>query len=112
MATYKGKYSAAVYLPCTIKLLSTVYTTDTIGQAEPTTTEKSVMGYIGSVSAQEDERAGQRGFKDLHEAVIWAAEYHNEEVAIVNGRRYQIYRYYARSDGRVELYLGQRAGTN
>ena len=112
MATYKGKYSAAVFLPCDITLVSSAYTLDSIGQ--PVTTEGGsvVHGMIGSVSASEDERAGQKGFKAAHEAVVWAFEYNDEEVAIVNGKRYQIYRYYRRSDGRVELYLGQRAGVN
>lgn len=112
MATYKGKYSAAVFLPCDITLVSCVGALDSIGQPVMTEGELVVHGMIGSVSASEDERAGQKGFKAAHEAVIWAFEYNDEEVAIVNGKRYQIYRYYRRSDGKVELYLGQRAGVN
>lgn len=112
MATYKGKYSAAVFEPVEITLISTTYQLDSLGQPVATETTSTVQGMIGSVSATEDERAGQKGFKAEKEAVVWAFEFSDEEIAVVNGRRYQIYRYYKRSDGRVELYLGQKAGTN
>lgn len=112
MATYKGKYTAAVFEPVDITLVSVGYQTDAIGQAIPTETTSTIQGRIGSVSASEDERAGQKGFKAMHEAVVWSFEFNDEEIAEVNGKRYQIYRYYKRSDGRTELYLGQRAGTN
>lgn len=110
MATYKGKYTSAVFIPATITLVSTSYTIDAIGQTVATQTNQDREGRIGSVSASEVERAGQAGFKADYEAVIWSAEYNGEETAIYNGKSYQIYRQYMRSDGRTELYLGQRAG--
>lgn len=112
MATYKGKYSAAVFEPVTITLVSVTYQLDTYGQSVATETTSDIQGMIGSISATEDERAGQKGFKAEKEAVVWAFEFADQEIAEVNGKRYQIYRYYKRSDGRVELYLGQKAGTN
>lgn len=112
MATYKGKYSAAVFEAVDVTLISVEYQNDAIGQPIATEKTSTVPGRIGSVSASEDERAGQRGFKAEKEAVIWSFEYNDEEIAEVNGKRYQIYRYYKRSDGRTELYLGQRAGAN
>ena len=112
MATYKGKYTAAVFEPVDITLISVTYQNDAIGQPIATEQTSTIPGRIGSVSSTEDERAGQRGFKAEKEAVIWSFDYHEEEIAEVNGKRYQIYRYYKRSDGRTELYLGQKAGTN
>lgn len=112
MATYKGKYTAAVFIPCQVTLVSFTYDIDSIGQQTSNERQSTIQGYIGSVSASEDERAGQKGFKAMHEVVVWSYEYHDEELVIVDDKRYQIYRYYRRSDGRTELYLGQRAGTN
>lgn len=112
MATYKGKYTSAQFLPREIHLKSVSYTTDTIGQSVPFETDVKRLGYISSVSATEDERAGQKGFKAVYEAVVWSNEYAGEELAEVDGKRFQIYRTYRRSDGRTELYLGQRAGSN
>ena len=110
MATYMGKYTSAVCIPCTITLISSTYTTDAYGQNVATESTKDVQGYIASVSANENERAAQNGLIAAWEATFWAFEY-NEEMAVeVNGKRYSVYRFYYRSDGRVELYLGKRAG--
>lgn len=112
MATYKSKYTSAVFIPATIKLVAITYTLDSIGQSVASEQTNDRSGRIGSVSASEVERAGQNGYKAEYEAVVWSSEYNGELIAEYNGRRYQIYRQYMRSDGRTELYLGQRAGTN
>lgn len=110
MATYMGKYTSAVCMPCTITLISKTYSTDTYGQNVGTESTKNVQGYVASVSANENERAAQNGLIAAWEATLWAFEYNDEMIVEVKGKRYSVYRYYYRSDGRVELYLGKRAG--
>jgi len=110
MATYMGKYTSAVCMPCTITLISKTYTTDAYGQSIESETTKAVKGYVASVSANENERAAQNGLIAAWEATLWAFEYNDEMIVEVKGKRYSVYRYYFRSDGRVELYLGKRAG--
>ena len=76
MATYKGKYTAAVFEPVDITLISVTYQNDAIGQPIAIEQTSTIPGRIGSVSATEDERAGQRGFKAEKEAVRWSIDYH------------------------------------
>lgn len=110
MATYKGKYTGAVYRPKTINLISVSYQVDAIGQRVPIEATTPMQGMVASVGATELTRAAQQGYQASWEAVVWAHEYHEQKIAEIDGKRYLIYRYYIRSDGRVELYLGDKAG--
>lgn len=63
-----------------------------------------------SVSRSEWVAAGQRGLKPEACVVVWADEYQGEEVAILDGRRYGIYRTYQSNPEEVELHLEKKGG--
>ena len=52
----------------------------------------------------------QRGLKSVGCVTVWADEYEDETVAILDGVRYAIYRTYAPGTDEIELYLEQRVG--
>lgn len=93
-----------------IKLISIEYTQDAIGQWVESRTERSLFGYINSVSATEFFQAGLQGMKPDYRIDIWMTEYEGEELIEYNGKVYNVYRSYKRNDGRIELYVNEKKG--
>ena len=49
--------------------------------------------------------------KARHKFDVWANEYNDEQEVEFNGRRLAVYRSYGpKTDGKIELYAGERAG--
>lgn len=90
-------------------LLSTVYTTDEIGQEIAHEAERTVFGETSGVSLNEWSKAGQLGMKPEMRIAMFAPDYDNETKCIVNGTKYSIYRTYFSNNGTVELYLQRYA---
>lgn len=65
----------------TITLVSVTYTQDALGQSIPTESKRKVFCSIQSVSRAEWAAAGQLGLKPDLVAVMFAPEYHGEEIA-------------------------------
>lgn len=87
-----------------IKLIRKSYTTDDYGQQIPTETSREVFAKVESVGMNEFFTANQLGFRpDLR--LTFVQEYNGEELAEVNGVRYEIYRTYQKLEDYVELYL-------
>ena len=95
-----------------INLIAKTYTKDAIGQYVEEQTERSVFCNISSVSRSEWQTAGQMGFKPELVATMFAPEYHGEELAVIGGMSYGVYRTYLRDDELLELYLEKKVGEN
>lgn len=93
-----------------IKLLTSTYTTDSIGQRVPTKTEKSVFALIRSASQSEFFNAGEHGLKPDKVFDVLITEYDGQGEIIYAGNTYTVYRTYERDDGRVELHTEKRVG--
>lgn len=93
-----------------LKLISKVYTEDSIGQmvAEESATE--VFADVLSVSASEFANAGVLGFKALFQFQVWTNEYSGQDVVEYENARYSIYRTYDNPNGRTELYVQRDVG--
>lgn len=94
----------------TIRLISTTYTVDAIGQRVPTEVPRQVFCNLGSVSATEYFEAGRNGLNAEYRATVLREEYHGERLAELNGQRYGIYRTYIGTGDELELYLERKAG--
>lgn len=95
----------------TIKLLSTEYEEDELGQKVPHETEREVFARVESVSRAEFFDAGRIGIKPSWKVTLtFAEDYEGEELAEYDGKRYAIYRTYQTTGGGVELYLRPEAG--
>lgn len=93
-----------------ISLVCKTYMTDAIGQKVPIEARRDVFVQLDSVSQSEWYEAGRAGLKAEYRATIFFADYRGEEIAIIHGVRYGIYRTYKRSDDGLELYLERKAG--
>lgn len=92
-------------------LVSMTRTQDSIGQYVDTPTERTVFGSVGSVSRDEFFSGGEAGFKPEIRVTMFAPDYEGEDLAIVDGVYYSIYRtYYAKND-MIELYMERRTGS-
>lgn len=75
--------------------------------------ETEVMAKINPVGRDEFAAAGQKGYKAEFMLEVWAFEYSGQKEAMVDGERYAIYRTYGpKSNGKMELYVSERAGKN
>lgn len=93
-----------------LKLVGTSYTKDDIGQLVPQETARSVFCAVTSVSAQEFFDAGRAGLKPEWRVIMFAPDYHGEEIAELDEVRYSVYRTYAGRNETIELYLERKAG--
>lgn len=92
-------------------LVAKTRTQDSIGQYIATPSERTVYGSVGSVSRDEFFSGGEAGFKPELRVTMFAPDYEGEDLAIVDGVYYTIYRtYYAKND-MVELYMERRTGS-
>ena len=95
-----------------ISLIGKSYTTNSIGVTVVTETKTDVFATVYSVSQTEFFRAGQEGLKPAAVYAVRSMEYDGQDEIEANSVRYSIYRTFVRSDGRTELYVNRRKGTN
>lgn len=94
-----------------IILEAPVYKTDAIGQrVSDGVTHREIFCQVKNVKRSEWAAAAHNGKRAAYCVTVWADEYQGEEVAILNGTRYGIYRTYSPNGEDLELYLEQKAG--
>lgn len=93
-----------------LKLVAKTYTVDALNQQVPVETQRTVYCNLSSVTRAEWATAGQMGLKPELVATMFAPDYQDEEIAILNGVTYSIYRTYIRKDEQVELYMERQTG--
>ncbi len=93
-----------------IQLVAVTYADDAIGQRRQIETNSTVFCAIASVSASEWFEAGRAGMQAALKVTMYAPDYHDEQIAIVDGVRYSVYRTYRAKNEEIELYLERRAG--
>ena len=87
------------------------YRTDGLKQRIPDGVEtREIFCQVKSITRAEWSAAAVKGLKSAYCVTVWANEYQNEEVAILDGVRYAIYRTYSPNSEEMELYLERRAG--
>lgn len=88
-------------------LISSTYDYDAIGQPIPVETQRTVPALEDAITRNEWLAAGQNGIKA--EKVIYTSviNYEGEEIAIIDGVRYIVYRVHNRPglEDEIELYL-------
>lgn len=94
-----------------ITLEAPTYAEDAIGQLVQTgVVHREIFCRIQNVKRAEWAAAAHNGKRAAYCVTVWADEYQGEEVAILNGTRYSIYRTYSPNGDDTELYLEQKAG--
>ena len=93
-----------------IQLVAVRYSEDDIGQRIPAETARNVFCSIASVSATEWFEAGRSGMQAALKVTVFEPDYHGEQIAVVDGVRYGIYRTYRAKNETLELYLEAKAG--
>lgn len=93
-----------------IQLVAVHYTEDAIGQRIPAETAREVFCNIASVSASEWFEAGRSGMQAALKVTVFEPDYRGEQIAVVDGVRYGIYRTYRAKNETLELYLEAKAG--
>lgn len=73
-------------------------------------THREIFCRVQNVKRSEWAAAAHNGKRAAYCVIVWADEYQGEEVAILNGVRYGIYRTYSPNGEEMELYLEQKAG--
>ena len=73
---------------------------------------KQVFAQEESAGQKEFFAAAQTGFKSQCKIKIWQEEYDDQPLVSFepDGKRYTVYRTYNRDDGKIELYLTDKAG--
>ena len=71
---------------------------------------REIFCSVKNITRAEWAAAGQRGLKPAACVVIWADEYQNEPIAILDGKRYGVYRTYRLNPEELELYLQKKGG--
>ena len=97
-------------LPAEVHLISVTYRVDELAQRVPVEQSRTVLGYLGSISAAEYFEAGRSGLKPQLRVSMFAPDYQGETTGEVNGARYGVSRTYMASDDTIELYLERKAG--
>ena len=97
-----------------IDLIAITYITDSIGQrVADSETKRTLAGVLDSVSRQEWSDAAQTELRPEFRFYLKDSDdYEGEEIAELNGTRYDIYRTYLTRDGGIDLYLSRRTGVN
>lgn len=93
-----------------IQLVVVRYSEDDIGQRIPAETARNVFCSIASVSASEWFEAGRAGMQAALKVTVFEPDYRGEQIAVVGGVRYGIYRTYRAKNETLELYLEAKAG--
>lgn len=90
-------------------LIKETFIVDDIGQRVPTETSRAVYGTQYSITRAEWNASGQRGLKPDFMISMFTYDYQGEEIAVVDGIRYGIYRTYRNNDS-IELYMEKKGG--
>ena len=93
-----------------MQLIAVTYTDDDINQKIPAETARSVFCNVASVSAREWFEAGRAGMQAALKVTLFAPDYQGEQIAVVGGVRYGVYRAYHAKNETLELYLERKAG--
>lgn len=94
-----------------ITLEAPKYKSDGISQlVKDGVTTRKIFCKIQNVKRSEWAAAAHNGKRAAYCVTVWADEYQGEEIAILNGTRYGIYRTYSPNGEEMELYLEQKAG--
>lgn len=93
-----------------IKLISQVYTFNSIKEQVAHECKRQVFCTIDEVSRAEFFAAGEAGLKPSFVAVVAVVDYRGEKLLEFRGKRYGIYRTYRRSGDYMELYAEEKAG--
>lgn len=73
--------------------------------------EKEAYGTIHPVGRDEFTAAGQKSFKASMMVEVWGFEYEGQTEIMVDGKVMAVYRTYGpKSNGKIELYAGERVG--
>ena len=92
-----------------MQLIAVTYTDDDINQKIPAETARSVFCNVASVSASEWFEAGRAGMQAALKVTMFALDYQGEQIAVVGGIRYGVYRTYHAKNETLELYLERKA---
>lgn len=92
------------------ELVGVSYTADAIGQQVTVETPRTVFCNVQSVTGTEFFEAGKVGIRPSYRVTIFAPDYEGEEIVVLNGARYGVYRTYIRQDENIELYLEAKTG--
>ena len=94
-----------------VRLEAPKYRQDAINQFIPDgVSTRDIFCNKQSVTRTEWATAAQAGFKAQYRVTVWADEYQGEQVAIIDGVRYGIYRTYQPNPEEIELYLERKVG--
>lgn len=93
----------------TVTLVGQTKTSDDIGQQIGSDTTQTVYCTVLSVTRTEWTAAHQRSVSPAYCLKVFFKDYNGEEIAEFEGKRYEIYRTYAKYDY-IELYLGVKVG--
>lgn len=93
-----------------ITLISVTKTKNAYGIETGTETGRDVFVNVQSVTRQEFFDAGQAGLQPQYVFVMFGPDYDGEKIVEYKGKRYSVYRTYARKDDNLELYVEERAG--
>lgn len=96
-----------------LTLVSTKYVVDELKQRVPKEISRTVPAMEDAVTRKEWQAAGQNGIKAERMVYTATINYEGEEIAIIDGERYIIYRNYAGpsygrhniTEDEIELYL-------
>ena len=72
--------------------------------------QRKVYCNINSITSEECDKGARQGLNPALRITMFSWDYSNEEIVIVDNKRYTIYRtYYARNDN-IDLYLQLKKG--
>jgi SPP1 family predicted phage head-tail adaptor len=93
-----------------IKLISTTYTADSVGNQIATETVSEIYAKLDTIGQREFFEANQQGLKAEYRFIIYDFEYSGQKILEYAGVKYQIYRTFNLKDERVELYCTKKVG--
>lgn len=93
-----------------VTLISVTKEKNAYGIESGTESRRDVFVNVQSVTRQEFFDAGQAGLQPQYVFVMFGPDYEGEKAVEYKGKRYSVYRTYARKDDNLELYVEERAG--
>lgn len=81
------------------------------GETKAEDVKNGVIATVEPVGRDEFTAAGQKGMKARYKFTVWENEYNDEQEIEYQNHGLTIYRTYGpRTDGKIELYAGERTG--
>ena len=93
-----------------ITLISVKSAKNAYGMETGTETRRNVFVNVKSVSSKEFFDAGQAGIRAQYVFSMFGPDYAGETIAEYRGRRYSVYRTYAKKNDELELYVEEKTG--